>query len=162
MEGPQVIWDAAFVTAIAAVVVGAMGIVVAKKAFYILLGLVTSALGVASILALIGYTYLSAFHVIVYIGTSITLIAIVMMLLGRHIEPQPWKPERLLLAIAAAFILQAPVFMYATIGSPSFKATISEVSRQLFECWYCTILIVVTLATVIIEAIAIARRPVSK
>ena len=162
MVGFQALWDAAFITGVAAIVVGAIGIVVSRKAFYILLGLVVSALGVASILALIGYTYLSAFHVIVYIGTSITLIAIVMMLLGRHIEPQPWKPEKLLLAIATAFVLQAPVFMYASISSPSFRATISEVSRQMFECWYCIVLIVVTLATVIIEAIAIARKPVSR
>lgn len=158
----EYVWDAAFTSSIAAIVVGAIGVMVSRKAFYMLLGLITAALGVASIIALIGYTYLSVFHVIVYIGTAVALLAIVILLLGHHVEPVQWDTRRLVIAAIAASLLQAPVYVYVRMASPGLRTSIGEISRQLYSCWYCTLLIVVTLATAVIEAIAIARHPAVK
>ncbi len=158
----QALLDAALVASLAAVAAGGVGAVVARKAVHMIAWLVVMALGVASVLALMGYGYIAVFHVVVYIGTSVTLLAVVVMLVGCSVEPRTWRPGRLLLAFMAAAALEAPLLFYALENPvPSTRlgtgVGLEEAARQLLDCWLCTVLMVITVATVLIEALAIAR-----
>ncbi len=158
----SVLYDAALVASLVAVAAGSLGVVAARKAVHMIAWLVVAALGVASVLALMGYGYIAVFHVVVYVGTSVTLLAVVVMLLGCSAEPRAWRPGRMLLAFFAAAALQAPLLIYALSNPvPSEKLStglsIGEAARSLLDCWLCTLLMVITLATVLIEAVAIAR-----
>jgi NADH-quinone oxidoreductase subunit J len=156
----SVLYDLAVVASLAAVAAGSVGAVYARKAVHYIAWLVVAALGVASFLALAGYGYIAAFHVVVYVGTSVTLLAIVVMLLGCNVEPRPWRPGRLVLSVFAGAALQAPLLLYALSNPAPLSARgvgLGEAARALLDCWLCTLLMVATIATVLIEAVAIAR-----
>jgi len=162
LSAEQALLDAALAASLAAVAAGGVGAVVARKAVHMIAWLVVMSLGVASVLALMGYGYIAVFHVVVYIGTSVTLLAVVIMLLGCSIEPRAWRPGRLLLAFMAAAALEAPLLFYALQNPvPGTRlgtgVSLGEAARQLLNCWLCTVLMVITVATVLIEALAIAR-----
>ena len=155
----SMLYDVALTASLLAVAAGGVGVVAARKAVHFISWLVVSALGVAAVLALLGYGYIAAFHVVVYVGTSVTLLAIVVMLLGCSVEPRSWRPGRLIIAVFAAAALQAPLLLYA-LANPAPRGTgvsLGEAARALLDCWLCTLLMVATVATVLIEAVAIAR-----
>lgn len=157
------LFDAAIVTSLAAVAAGSIGAVIARKTVHSVAWLVIASLGVAAMFALLGYGYLSVFHIVVYVGTSITLLAIVVMMVGCSIDPRTWQPGRLILAFFAAAALEAPLALHA-FSNPLSSSEIAgrglgfeRASSILLDCWVCTLLIIVTVAAVIVEAIAIAR-----
>jgi NADH-quinone oxidoreductase subunit J len=154
-----VFYDVALAASLLALAAGGLGVVAARKAVHYIAWLVVAALGVAAFLALLGYGYIAVFHVVVYVGTSVTLLAIVVMLLGCSVEPRGWRPGRMLLSVFAAAALEAPLLIYS-LANPAPKGTgvsLGEAARQLLDCWLCTLLMVATVATVLIEAVAIAR-----
>ena len=153
----QLVSDLAFVAAMLALAAGSVGAVVARKSVHIVSWLVVASLGVAAGLALLGYSYISVFHVVVYIGTAVTLLALVIMLLGCSVEGRPWRPGRLIISFFAAAALLTPILVYAGSTVPHARASIAEAAQALLRCWFCTLLMVITLATVVIEAVAIAR-----
>ncbi len=160
MSLSALLYDAAVVASLVALAAGSIGVVVARKAVHYIAWLVVAALGVASFLALAGYGYIAAFHVVVYVGTSVTLLAIVVMLLGCNMEPRAWRPGRLIVAVFAAAALQAPLLLYALANPTPLGGgglSLGEAARALLDCWLCTLLMVATIATVLIEAVAIAR-----
>jgi len=157
------LFDAAIATSLAAIAAGSVGAVIARKTVHSVAWLVIASLGVASIFALLGYGYLSVFHIVVYVGTSVTLLAIVVMMLGCSMEPRVWKPSRLILAFFAAAALEAPLALHA-LSNPVSTSEIAgrglgfeRASKMLINCWICTLLMIVTVAAVLVEAIAIAR-----
>ena len=153
----QLVSDLAFVGAMLALAAGSVGAVVARKSMHIVSWLVVASLGVAAGLALLGYSYISVFHVVVYIGTAVTLLALVIMLLGCSVEGRPWRPGRLIISFFAAAALLTPILVYAGSTVSHARASIAEAAQALLRCWFCTLLMVITLATVVIEAVAIAR-----
>jgi len=149
--------DAAFIISLLALAAGSVGVVVARKALHMVSWLVVASLGVASLLALSGYGYISVFHIVVYIGTAITLIAMVILMLGCDVEPRAWRPGKLLLSVFAAAVLQTPVLLYKPAYLKMEGLELRKAAQPLLQCWLCTVLVVVTVATVVIEAVAIAR-----
>ena len=152
-------YAAAAVAGLLAVAAGSVGVVAARRTIHVISWLVVAALGVAVVLALLGYSYIAVFHVVIYLGTAITLLAIIVMLFGDLGEPRPFSPLRGLLAVFAAAALQAPLLLYSLrVEHPrGTGAAIQEAARLLLDCWLCTLLIVVAIATVLIEAVAVAR-----
>ena len=160
MGAASLLYDAAILSSLVALAAGGLGAVTARKAVHFIAWLVVAALGVAAFLALTGYGYIAAFHVVVYVGTSVTLLAIVVMLLGCSVVPRSWRPGRLILSVFAAAALQAPLLVYALSRPtplPGGGVSLGEAARALLDCWLCTLLMVATVATVLIEAVAIAR-----
>jgi len=148
----------AYLVSLTAVVAGSVGTVVARKSIHIVLWLVIAALGVAAVLALLGYTYVAVFHVVIYLGTAVTLLAVVIMLMGSGLEPRPWRPGRLLLAFMAALALQTPLLVQGLRGAPrGVRVSVADAGSLLLRCWLCTALMVIALATVLVEAVALAR-----
>ncbi|KSW12073.1 hypothetical protein CF15_04660 [Pyrodictium occultum] len=155
--------DAAIVVSLLAAASGSVGAIMARKTVHSIAWLVIASLGVAAVLALTGYGYLSVFHIVVYTGAGIMLLAIVVMMLGCGVEPRTLNPGRLVLAFFAAAALEAPLAMYA-LSHPvssselaSRSLSFTQAARVLMDCWLCTLLMVVTVAAVLIEALSMAR-----
>ncbi|NOZ89575.1 MAG: hypothetical protein GXO15_06595 [Crenarchaeota archaeon] len=151
----------AYTVSLAAVAAGSIGAIVARRSIHIVSWLVVAALGVAAVLAMLGYTYVAVFHVVIYIGTAVTLFAVIVMLLGSGSEPRPWMPGRLLLAVMAAAALQAPLLVQGLSGGRpgGVRVSVRDAGEALLSCWLCTILMVIAIATVLVEAVALARSP---
>jgi NADH:ubiquinone oxidoreductase subunit 6 (subunit J) len=139
-------------------IAGAIATVVARRTIYAILGLVGVALGVSAIFALYGYTYLAAFNITIYVGAGITLIALVIMFTGYYRTRVEHSISKLLLALAAGLALQSPLLVYAEHSSHNSRAPpFREVSASLLSCRVCIFIVLVAIASVLIEAIALAR-----
>ncbi|BEP17353.1 hypothetical protein PYJP_07050 [Pyrofollis japonicus] len=156
--------DSAIVGSLTVLALSAIGTVVAKRTMKAVFMLGIAALSVAGLMALMGYSYLAAFYVVVYAGTTITLLAFIVMMLGDLYEEAPRKPDLLLLSIITAAALGAPILFYASrhpVPSSEIVKTkygLADAARFFTDCWLCTILILVTIAAVLIEAVSIARK----
>ena len=142
------------------VVLGSIGAIISRKAMHMVALLAVTALGAATIIAILGYIYLAAFHVIVYAGAGITLMAIVLMFLGDIIEKPRVSVEKALLAIILALVVHTPLYMYVSTKAPTSRPgmpSFEEVVSIFVDNWIYTIVIMITLAAVVIEAVAIAR-----
>ncbi|ABM80060.1 NADH-quinone oxidoreductase subunit J [Hyperthermus butylicus] len=155
----SVLYYSVLLGSLATVAVGSIAAVRARKTIYSILGLVTLALGVSAVFALHGYTYLAVFILAIYVGAGVTLIALVVMVTGYYRIPVQHSPAKLLLAFIAAAALQAPVLVYGAAhnGPEAVMVDLRSVAADMFKCKICIVVIIITIASVLVEAIAIAR-----
>ncbi len=156
----QLLSDFVLVLSVSIVVLGSIGAIISRKAMHMVALLAVTALGAAAIIAILGYTYLAAFHIIVYAGAGITLMAIVLMFLGDIIEKPRISIEKALLALILALVIHIPLYTYVSARTSTTKPempSFEEVVSVFVDNWVYTIVIMITLAAVIIEAVAIAR-----
>ncbi len=137
---------------------GSVAAVVSRKTIYAVLGLVGVALGVSAVFALYGYTYLAAFNIAVYVGAGVTFIALVIMFTGYYRTRVEHSLPKLLLALAAGLAIQTPLLVYAS-HSPHHRTSypFSAVASSMLSCRICLFIIITAIASVLIEAIALAR-----
>ena len=159
-----ILYYSALLGSLAVAVAGSVAAVKARKTIYSILGLVALALGVSAVFALHGYTYLAVFILAIYVGAGVTLIALVVMVTGHYRIPVQHSPAKLLLAFTAAAALQAPLLVYgAAYGEPEqAMVDLRSVAEDMFECKICIVVVIVTIASVLVEAIAIARSEARK
>jgi NADH:ubiquinone oxidoreductase subunit 6 (subunit J) len=140
------------------IVAGSIATVVARKTMYAILGLVGVALGVSAMFALYGYTYLAAFNIAVYVGAGLTFVALVVMFTGYYRTRIEHSASKFLLALAAGLALQTPLLVYARHSAHQSRAPpFGEVAASLLSCRVCVFIVIVAIASVLIEAIALAR-----
>jgi NADH-quinone oxidoreductase subunit J len=154
--------DVALVLSAALVALSSIGAVVARRGMYMIGMLAAAAVGAAGIIAALGYGYIAAFHVVVYAGAGITLMALVLMFLGDVSEDVSHDPLKALAAVVAAAAILGPLAYHVVTSAPSpsrpaASFDFKEAVAALTENWPTFIVVMVTLAAVIIEAVAIAR-----
>jgi NADH-quinone oxidoreductase subunit J len=162
--------DFALVASLALLAAASAAAVAARRVMRSILALALVSFAASALLGLFGYAYLAAFYLVVYTGTALALLAFVVLSLGDLSEDKrvPWRPLPLLLSVAAAAVIEAPVLFYALrhpVGSLELYRSgfrLSSVAVFFTRCWLCTILIMVTIAAVLIEAVSVARRPVDE
>jgi NADH-quinone oxidoreductase subunit J len=85
------------------------------------------------------------------------------MFTGYYRLPVEHSLSKLILALASAAALQAPLLVYASISSHHMrKVTLSQVTSELLSCRVCLLVIIVAIASVLVEAVALARSEVGK
>ncbi|MET1129080.1 MAG: NADH-quinone oxidoreductase subunit J [Thermoproteota archaeon] len=154
--------DVALVLSAMLVALCSIGAIIARKGMYMIGMLAAAAIGAAGIIATLGYGYIAAFHVVVYAGAGITLMALVLMFLGDVSEDVRHDPLKALAALMAAAAILGPLAYHVITRAPTpsrpvtsfdFREAVAALTRN----WPTFIVVMVTLAAVIIEAVAIAR-----
>ncbi|MEM0093908.1 MAG: NADH-quinone oxidoreductase subunit J [Thermofilum sp.] len=140
--------------ALASLVSAALAVKV-KEDFYsaILLGL--TGLGVAALIGLLGYTFLAVFHVMVYVGATVTFVVFGVLLVGRGagFEKRMGVP-----ALAVSALLAAALFLLLSTSKPT-RVNIdlsSAASAILGENAVALTLLALSLASLVIAGIAVA------
>ncbi len=156
--------DTAIIGSLAVLAIAAVGTVTAKRTMKSVFMLLIVALATAALIGLMGYAYLAAFYVVVYAGTAIALLAFVVMMVGDLYEGPRHRRDLALLSVVAAATLEAPLAVYA-VRHPVTSAELAQTKYSLADaakfftgCWFCTILMMITIAAVLVEAISVARR----
>ena len=156
--------DTAIIGSLAVLAAAAVGTAVARRTMKAVFMLLMVALATAAMMGLMGYAYLAAFYVIVYAGTTIALLAFVVMMVGDLYEEPKHRRDLTLLSIVTAATLEAPLAVYAvrhpvtTAQLAQTKYSLADAARFFTGCWFCTILMMMTIAAVLVEAISVARR----
>ncbi|NPA04714.1 MAG: NADH-quinone oxidoreductase subunit J [Crenarchaeota archaeon] len=156
------VWvDAAAAALTLIAVVSAAGIIAARRTFYSVFWLAGVGLAVAGFMALLGFTYLAAFHLIVYVGAAASFIAFTLLMLGEEAEAgeEAHDPRKLGLAVLLAAILWFPV-AHVVLRHPPLPGSVEwrSVASMLTErLWLPLLITVVGLSAALVEAITLTR-----
>ncbi|HLG91375.1 MAG TPA: NADH-quinone oxidoreductase subunit J [Acidimicrobiales bacterium] len=165
---------ATFVVAGAAVVFGALGVVVSRNPVHSALLLVLTLFGVAVLFVSQDAQFLAAVQVIVYAGAIVVLFLFVIMLLGvdrrENLLAEPLKGQRPL-AVALGLATLAEVLLLARVrwdtGARSVAgaasgpgSNVAKLARSLFTTYLLAFEVTGALLVIaVIGAVVLARRP---
>jgi len=131
-----------------------------EQAVYAAVALGFTGTSVAGLIALLGYGYVAAFHLLVYVGATVTFMVFSVVMMRQ--EP------RLMRSLATVSVLNAVLlglvfYMIAVstgIGGalPSINIDLGRVAKEFIDdYWFPLLLVVASLATIMIEGIVVAR-----
>ena len=156
--------DTAIIGSLVVLAAASVGTITAKRTMKAVFMLLIVALATAALIGLMGYAYLAAFYVVVYAGTAIALLAFIVMMVGDLYEETAHRRDLALLSVVVAATLEAPMAVYAVrhpVASTELaqaKYSLADAARFFTGCWLCTILMMITIAAVLIEAVSVARK----
>ena len=147
-------------------IASALYIVRQKVVFYSAVALAFLGISVAALIALLSpqaYGIYSVFHLLLYVGATVTFLAITLVLFrGIEVRPQPTT------GVVAGFIAAVLVGMATVIIAGSYVPTTFSPPRGLDltaladellgQYWFPIVVLIVGLLTTVIEAVALARR----
>ncbi len=131
-----------------------------RYAVYSAVALGMTGAGVAGLMALLGFGYVAAFHLLVYVGATVTFMAFSVIML----REQPGMLKNLVpLAVVSAILICVTVIV--AVNSMGIERHVAPVEMELREAaealvdkyWFPLILAIVSLATIMIEGISVAR-----
>lgn len=129
-----------------------------RDSVYAALSLAFVGSSVAGLIALMGFGYLAAFHLVIYVGAAVIFLTFTVLMLR---EPPAEFREMRLAALVNAVALATILYMLLRqtfLGNVELKENLSEVSALIFgKYWLAFLALVYSLATVVIEAIVVAR-----
>ena len=147
-------------------IASALYIVRQKVIFYSAVALAFLGISVAVLVALLSpqaYGIYSVFHLILYVGATVTFLAITLVLFrGIEVKPQPTTGV-VVGFIAAVLVGMATVFITGSYVpsnfSPPKALDLTALADELLgQYWFPIVILIVGLLTTVIEAIALARR----
>ena len=147
-------------------IASALYIVRQKVVFYSAVALAFLGFSVAALIALLSpqaYGIYSVFHLLLYVGATVTFLAITLVLF-RGIEAKPQATPGVVSGIVIAVLVGlATVFLLSPYLSGSFTPPkpldLTALANELLEqYWFPIVVLIVGLLTTVIEAIALARR----
>ncbi len=153
--------DAASVLLAIVAVASAAGIIAARRTFYSVFWLAGVGLAVAGFMALLGFTYLAAFHLIIYVGAAASFIAFTLLMLGEEAEAGGERHDagKLALAVVLAAILWFPI-AHILLRHPPLRVSIDwrGVAGLLTgELWLPLLITIVGLSAALVEAITLTH-----
>jgi NADH-quinone oxidoreductase subunit J len=119
--------------------------------------------GLAALLSPGAYGIYSVFHVLLYVGATVTFIALTIVLF-RGIDVKPSPTAGTILGIAVAFLVAVVtvVAVYpvtqGTFSQPQALDLVELANQLLGTYWFPIVVLIVGLVTTVIEALALARR----
>ncbi len=151
----------ALLTAMGLSVVGGIGAVAARRTIYAAFYLAIVGVGIATFMAILGFTYLGLFHLLIYVGASVSFLAFTVLMVEAEQEPPPrHRLSYVLLSVLIATVLVYPLYLFLPPAVERVTVNLGIFVENLasrFE--YPVIITLIALAAVLIEAISIARRP---
>ncbi len=142
-------------------IMAGLGVIISKRSFYSIIWLSVVGLAVSIIMAILGFTYLAVFHLIMYIGATIVFLLFVMAAIGEERESSiRHSITALITSFFIALILTFPIFTTMLTGiKPLEPIPWSLIAEKLFSTyWLAGIVILVALASILVEVIAVARK----
>jgi len=148
----------AFATLSITAVLFALIAVKTKDSVYAAISLGFVGSSVAGIIALIGFGYLAVFHLIIYVGAAVTFMTFsVLMLKEKPGTIRGIWPLALLNSILLGVVIFLVVSRVPAGHSEALPGTLEIAEALLAKYWFPMLLITLSLATVIIEGIVVAR-----
>ncbi|BBD71821.1 NADH dehydrogenase subunit J [Sulfodiicoccus acidiphilus] len=146
-------------------IISSLLIVNSRNVFYSAVSLGILGISVAVIIALLNpeaYALYSAIHLLLYVGATVVFIAISLVLFrGVQVNESniPWaSPLATVLGIVLLSVILVP-FLSASSPLPPQALNLTVLAQDLLvKYWFPTIIIVIALATTLVEAITLARR----
>ena len=140
--------------------VGALGVIAARRTIYAAFWLAVVGVATAAFMALLGFTYIAVFHLLIYVGASVSFLAFTVLMVEPEQEPPPAHSlGRALLAAAIGLVLSAPLALIVPSVVTRVAVSLSEFVDMLATRFdYPVIVTLIALAAVLIEAVAVARR----
>lgn len=130
----------------------------ARDSVYAALSLAFVGSSVAGLIALLGFGYLAAFHLMIYVGAAVIFITFTVLMLR---EPPAEFKEMKIPALLNALLLGLAFYLAVSPLKPEeakIYESLSEAASLIFgKYWFAFLILVYSLATVVIEAIAVAR-----
>jgi len=141
-------------------VAGAVGVVAARRTIYAAFWLAVVGVGTAAFMALLGFTYIAIFHLLIYVGASVSFLAFTVLMVEAEQEPPPAHSlPRALLAVAIGVVLVTPMALILPHSLQRVHIDLAYFVNELasrFE--YPVVVTLIALAAVLIEAVSVARR----
>lgn len=122
----------------------------------ILLGMV--GLGVAAFMAMLGYGILSIFHILVYVGATVTFVVFSVLLIGRSagMERRLYFPA-VLSGVVLGLAYFVSMYSLSTAAVPPVSIDLRQLSEEIFGRHFLSLIFLTfALASVMIEGILIA------
>ena len=114
----------------------------------------------AALFAMLGFTFIALFHVVVYIGAAVIFILFSITMFEE--TPSVGRPTKIIAAVLAllTFLLLAFIFVQFFGGplQPVYLDFRELASLLVQKYWFALIVAALTLVTTLIEAITLARR----
>jgi len=145
-------------------IVAALFITRQKNVFYAAIALVFVGISVAAMIALLNtsYSFYSAFHVLLYVGSTVVFLAVsLVMFRGLNVREikVPWAPLVALIVGALIFLDIVVSFSRITPSTVVSSFSIQTLANDILQnYWFPAIIIIIALLTTMIEAITLARR----
>ncbi len=140
--------------------VGALGVIAARRTIYSAFWLAVVGVATAAFMALLGFTYIAVFHLLIYVGASVSFLAFTVLMVEPEQEPPPAHSlARALLAAAVGAVFAAPLALLMPFGVTRVTVSLGQFVDMLATRFdYPVIVTLIALAAVLIEAVAVARR----
>ncbi|MDA8149244.1 MAG: NADH-quinone oxidoreductase subunit J [Actinomycetota bacterium] len=164
-----------FVIAAAAVLIGAVGVVLARHPVHAALMLVMTLFGIAVLFLLQRDDFLAAIQVIVYAGAVVVLFLFVIMFLGvdreENIRFEPLRGQRplavLLIALGTAGVLVLGLVSHWATGAPEVAgaangpgSNVAKLGKSVFTTYLFPFEVTSALLVIaVVAAVVLARRP---
>jgi len=135
-----------------------------KNVFYAAVALVFVGISVAAMIALLNasYSFYSAFHILLYVGSTVVFLAIsLVMFRGLDVKEVkvPWAPLVALVVGVLIFLDLAVSFSSVTPSTVVSSFSLQTLANEILQnYWFPAIIIIIALLTTMIEAITLARR----
>jgi len=147
-------------------IASAITIVKQKVVLYSAVALAFLGFSTAALIALLSpsaYGIYSVFHVLLYVGATVTFIALTIVLFrGIDVKPSPSAGVALGVVIAVLVAVVTAILIYPSVQASSTvppALSLTELANQLLEAyWFPIVVLIVGLITTVIEALALARR----
>ncbi len=157
---PSSLYTFYLIIAAAFTIAAALLALVSKEDVYAALSLGLVGIGVAALVALLGYGILSVFHILVYVGATVTFVVFSVLLIGRGVG---WEKRLFTTGVMTAVLIAVSYFisMYALSSSQMrvISLSLSEVGGELFSKHTLSLVFLAfALASVMIEGMLIASR----
>ncbi len=167
---PSVVDTGVAFTALLLGLAAGIGVVAVRRSFYAILWLAFAGVAVAMFMALIGFTYLAVFHLLIYVGATVAFLMLVMTAVGEEKESD--EPEHSvgaaivasLASIAVLFPLMSvskyiKSYSIHTLLQASDIALWAETSKRIFiDFWPATLIALIALVAMLVEVVAVARK----
>lgn len=155
----KILVDLAFLSLSTLIVLFAILAVRLKEHVYSAISLGVVGICVAAVIGLIGFGYIAAFHLLVYVGATVTFVVFTVITL----RPAPvfLKGVKVVAAVNSMLLALIVYYFISNLGLSSLtipKLDLSEATKLILEkYWYPLFLVVVSLITLMIGGIVIAR-----
>ena len=148
--------------AFTAVLLGLL-LAISRRTFYSTLLLALIGAVTASAMALLGFTYLAALHLALYVGATVTFLLLTMAAIGEDarevsVRHSGWA---VLAAVLLTALLVAPVAAMLSFVEvrPVPPETWSALASTVFtRYWFVVLVTLIAIASILVEVVAVARR----
>ncbi|MCD6511004.1 MAG: NADH-quinone oxidoreductase subunit J [Thaumarchaeota archaeon] len=134
--------------------------VLTKDYVYSALSLGIVGISFAGLFATLGYGYIATFHLLVYVGAAVTFIAFSVVMMREL--PEDYRSLKFVaLAIGELFAILISASLLSGVAPVQLKPmpSLSELADTIVSTyWFPLLVLALSLATVIIEGLVIARR----